>query len=262
MPIRAPRVFTIPPGAPFLPTLSRALLDGDADRRLSRVGRPAGAGRGDDLRADPARRGGARRGAPRGERARRASCFRASRRSAPSSPTRLQAFAEPRRGRAAAAPALRPRSARSPAGIRSRSSSAAGARRCAARSAAPTRTALQFDDAEPALVASTPAQAYALAGDLAALIDDMIIEGVDPKALETLEPDAPTTPTGGSPSTSSRSPSPTGRNGWRSTASSTAPHGSRRWSKPRSPALASGARRRGPDDHRGLDRRQSRHRRA
>src|ERR1700722_2794166 len=25
---RAPRVFTIPPGAPFLPTLSRALLDG------------------------------------------------------------------------------------------------------------------------------------------------------------------------------------------------------------------------------------------
>ena len=28
MPIRAPRVFTIPPGAPFLPTLSRAFLDG------------------------------------------------------------------------------------------------------------------------------------------------------------------------------------------------------------------------------------------
>ena len=28
MPIRAPRVFTIPPGVPFLPTLSRALLDG------------------------------------------------------------------------------------------------------------------------------------------------------------------------------------------------------------------------------------------
>src|ERR1700734_1415581 len=28
MPIRPPRVFTIPSGAPFLPTLSRALLDG------------------------------------------------------------------------------------------------------------------------------------------------------------------------------------------------------------------------------------------
>src|ERR1700759_3363714 len=28
MPIRPPRVFTIPSGAPFLPTFSRALLDG------------------------------------------------------------------------------------------------------------------------------------------------------------------------------------------------------------------------------------------
>ena len=28
MPVRQPRVFTIPSGAPFLPTLSRALLDG------------------------------------------------------------------------------------------------------------------------------------------------------------------------------------------------------------------------------------------
>ena len=36
---------------------------------------------------------------------------------------------------------------------------------------------LIVDPNEPALVAATPAQAYALAGDLAALIDDMIIEG-------------------------------------------------------------------------------------
>src|SRR5208283_3078742 len=49
---------------------------------------------------------------------------------------------------------------------------------------------LEFDARESALVASTPAQAYALAGDLAALIDDMLIEKVDPKALGTLEPDA------------------------------------------------------------------------
>ena len=42
---------------------------------------------------------------------------------------------------------------------------------------------------EPALVATTPAQAYALAGDLAALIDDMIIEGVDWRKLETLAPE-------------------------------------------------------------------------
>ena len=48
---------------------------------------------------------------------------------------------------------------------------------------------LIFDPAEPALVAATPAQAYALAGDLAALIDDMIIEGAPWTKLETLAPD-------------------------------------------------------------------------
>jgi ATP-dependent helicase/nuclease subunit B len=48
---------------------------------------------------------------------------------------------------------------------------------------------LVVDPAEAALVASTPAQAYALAGDLAALIDDMIIEGAPWTRLETLAPD-------------------------------------------------------------------------
>ena len=48
---------------------------------------------------------------------------------------------------------------------------------------------LIVDPAEPALVAATPAQAYALAGDLAALIDDMIIEGAHWSRLETLAPD-------------------------------------------------------------------------
>ncbi len=48
---------------------------------------------------------------------------------------------------------------------------------------------LVFDDGESALVASTPAQAYALAADLAALIDDMIIEGIDWRALEKLAPE-------------------------------------------------------------------------
>ena len=38
-------------------------------------------------------------------------------------------------------------------------------------------------------MAATPAQAYALAGDLAALIDDMIIEGAPWTKLETLAPD-------------------------------------------------------------------------
>ena len=49
---------------------------------------------------------------------------------------------------------------------------------------------LVVDPAEPALVATTPAQAYALAGDLAALIDDMIIEGAPSAKIETLAPDA------------------------------------------------------------------------
>jgi ATP-dependent helicase/nuclease subunit B len=46
-----------------------------------------------------------------------------------------------------------------------------------------------FDESEPALVATSPAQAYALAGDLAALIDDLIIEGVDPQRLDNLVTD-------------------------------------------------------------------------
>jgi ATP-dependent helicase/nuclease subunit B len=47
-----------------------------------------------------------------------------------------------------------------------------------------------FDKSEPPLVATSPAQAYALARDLAALIDDMIIEGVDPERLGGLVADA------------------------------------------------------------------------
>ena len=47
-----------------------------------------------------------------------------------------------------------------------------------------------FDESEPPLVATSPAQAFALAGDLAALIDDMIIEGVDPERLDHLVTDA------------------------------------------------------------------------
>ena len=45
---------------------------------------------------------------------------------------------------------------------------------------------IAFDESEPPLVASSPAQAYALAGDLAALIDDMIIEGIAWERLDGL----------------------------------------------------------------------------
>ena len=48
---------------------------------------------------------------------------------------------------------------------------------------------LAFDESERPLVAAGPAQAYALAGDLAALIDDMIIEGIAWERLETLVAD-------------------------------------------------------------------------
>ena len=39
---------------------------------------------------------------------------------------------------------------------------------------------------EPFLVTSSPAQAFHLAGELGALIDEMFIEGIDPKARQTL----------------------------------------------------------------------------
>ena len=48
---------------------------------------------------------------------------------------------------------------------------------------------LAFDETEPPLVATSPAQAFALAGDLAGLIDDFIIEGVDPERLADLVAD-------------------------------------------------------------------------
>jgi ATP-dependent helicase/nuclease subunit B len=48
---------------------------------------------------------------------------------------------------------------------------------------------LLFHANEAPLVAASPAQAFALAGDLGALIDDMIIEGVPWERLTTLAPD-------------------------------------------------------------------------
>jgi len=47
-------------------------------------------------------------------------------------------------------------------------------------------TGLVVDESEPNLVATTPAAAFALAGDLAALIDEMIIERIDWRRLDDL----------------------------------------------------------------------------
>jgi ATP-dependent helicase/nuclease subunit B len=52
------------------------------------------------------------------------------------------------------------------------------------------RGQLAFDAEEASLVASSPAQALALAGDLATLIDDVIIEGLDWARLDRLAPEA------------------------------------------------------------------------
>ncbi len=49
---------------------------------------------------------------------------------------------------------------------------------------------LVVDPSEPPLVAASPPQAFALASDLAALIDDMIIDDVAPEKLENLVADA------------------------------------------------------------------------
>ena len=188
MAIRDPRVFTIPPGAPFLSTLSRALLDGELID-----GFPAA--------ADPLALANATIYVPtqRAAAALAEALLAASGgqsillpRIAP-----LGAFEPDDAGRSSS---LWARRRRAPGAARGRRSdpppharharSRLGRGSCAARFAASTPRAASLSTAhEPALVATTPSQAYALAGDLAALIDDMIIEGVDWRKLETLAPE-------------------------------------------------------------------------
>ena len=48
---------------------------------------------------------------------------------------------------------------------------------------------MSFDPSEPPLVATSPAQAFALSGDLAGLIDDFLIEDVSPERLQGLVAD-------------------------------------------------------------------------
>ena len=188
MPIRPPRVFTIPSGAPFLPTLSRALLDG-----VLVEGFP-GAGQAMAL-ADATIYVPTQRAAQ----ALAQALLSASRarslvlpRIAP-----LGAYEPDEAAAFVAESDEAPRPALPPAvGALTRRHALATLIRAwglALRGAICTLGAdggLVFDPAEPALVAATPAQAYALAGDLAALIDDMIIEGSPWAKIETLAPDA------------------------------------------------------------------------
>jgi ATP-dependent helicase/nuclease subunit B len=185
---RAPRVFTIPSGAPFLPTLSRALLDGTLIDGFAGADGPIAL-------AD-------------------ATIYVPTQRAAQALAKALLAASE---GRSLLLPRIAPlgafepdeaatlfdpqgeevpRAAVPPAvGSLTRRHTLATLTRAwgkALRGAIRRADAdgeLIFDPAEPALVATTPAQAYALAGDLAALIDDMIIDGARWTRLETLAPD-------------------------------------------------------------------------
>jgi ATP-dependent helicase/nuclease subunit B len=189
MPARRPRVFTIPSGAPFLPTLSRALLDG-----VLVDGFP-GAG-GAMALADATIYVPTQRAAQALAKALLAASGARSLilpRIAP-----LGAF-EPddastdfaAEGEEAPRPALPPA-----VGALTRRHTLATLTRAwgqALRGAIRQVDAggrLVVDPAEPALVAATPAESYALAGDLAALIDDMIIEGAPSTKIETLAPEA------------------------------------------------------------------------
>ena len=185
---RAPRVFTIPPGAPFLPTLSRALLDGALIEGFPGEGGPMALA--DATIYVPTQRAaqalaksllsasGARslvlpRIAPLG-------AFE------PEETATVFDPEDDEPARAAVAPAVGALSRRHALATLTRAWGKAlkGAIRQAGADGR-----LVVDPAEPALVAATPAQAYALAGDLAALIDDMIIEGAPWTKLETLAPE-------------------------------------------------------------------------
>ena len=185
---RAPRVFTIPSGAPFLPTLSRALLDGALIEGFPGAGGPMALA--DATIYVPTQRAaqalakallsasGGRslllpRIAPLGafEPDETATLFDPEGEELP---------------RAAVPPAVGALTRRHALATLTR---AWGKALKGAIRQADADGRLIVDPAEPALVAATPAQAYALAGDLAALIDDMIIEGAPWTRLETLAPD-------------------------------------------------------------------------
>src|SRR5208282_4750476 len=189
MPIRQPRVFTIPSGAPFLPTLSRALLDGVLVDGFPGAGgamalsdatiyvptqRAAQALARALLSASGARSLILPRIAPLG-------AFE------PDDATTFFAVEGEEAPRPALPPAVGALTRRHALATLTR---AWGKALKGAIREVDADGLLIVDASEPALIATTPAQAYALAGDLAALIDDMIIEGAPWAKIETLAPEA------------------------------------------------------------------------
>ncbi len=188
MPIRAPRVFTIPPGVRFLPTLSHALLDGVLIDGFRGAGGPLALA--DATIYVPTQRAAAALAEALVEASGRTGLILP--RIAPlgafepdesASISDLTAEQAPWPGPPPAVGALTRRHTLATL-VRQWGQALRGAIRGADASG------LQFHETEPALVAATPAEAYALAGDLAALIDDMVIDKVDPKALQSLAPEA------------------------------------------------------------------------
>ena len=190
MPVRQSRVFTIPSGAPFLPTLSHALLDG------ALIDGFPGSG-GAMALADATIYVPTQRAAEALAEALLAASGERSLilpRIAP-----LGAFEPDEAATAFAAESdetpPRPALPRAVGNLARRHVLATMTRAWGKALGGAIRTVdgdgrFVVDSAEPALVATTPAQAYALAGDLAALIDDMIIEGAPWAKIETLAPDA------------------------------------------------------------------------
>ncbi len=183
--LRDPNLFSIPAGAPFLPTLSRALLDGSliegfpgdlgplalaratiyvptqrAARELSLALVAAGGGASLILP----------RIAPLG-------AFEATQDSL--------LFDEPAELAAPAPPAVAELTRRM---MLARLTRAWGEALRGAIVRVDDGGRLLFHESEPPLVAASPAQAFALAGDLGALIDDMIIEGAPWERLDGLAP--------------------------------------------------------------------------
>ncbi len=184
MPIRGPRVFTIPPGVPFLPTLARSLLKGELIEGFPGAGQPLALA--EATIYVPTQRAAAALGH---------ALFEASGRGAILLPriaplgvlepgeTQDFAAADGAPPRESLPQAVKPLARRHVLArfVRKWGEALRGAIRAA------DANGLVFDMAAPALVATTPAEAYALANDLAALIDDLIIEGVDPAAIAAIE---------------------------------------------------------------------------
>src|SRR5271154_1923100 len=186
---RAPRVFTISSGAPFLPTLSRALLDGVLIDGFPGAGGPmalAGATIYVPTQRAAQALGKALLSASAGKslllpRIAPLGAFE---------PDETATIFEPESEelpRAAVPPAVGALTRRHALATLTR---AWGKALRGAIRHVDADGRLVVDAAEPALVAATPAQAYGLAGNLAALIDDMIIEGAPWAKIETLAPDA------------------------------------------------------------------------